>query len=135
MSLKAFRMGWRAVCGLLLAGVLTGCSCGKPWHRSDGSAPVDAGIDFIRVGEQILVSLTDMSAPPGPSEQRVREDGKVTLWFNEEFQAAGRRVADLQEDIRKRYLNSYFQRLTVSVRIEGRVINVGGYVRSPGRYD
>lgn len=135
MSLKAIRAGWAAVCGLLLAGVLTGCSCGNPWHGPGEAVQIDAGIDVIRVGERVYVSVTDVSSPPGPMEQRVPEDGKITLWFNEEFQAGGRRVAELQEEIRQRYLKTYFQRLTVSVRIEGRFINVGGYVRTPGRYD
>ncbi|MCP5521929.1 MAG: polysaccharide biosynthesis/export family protein [Verrucomicrobiales bacterium] len=135
MSLKAIRMGWAVVCGLLLAGFSAGCSCGKPWHSSGDPGQIETGIDVIRVGERIFVSITDLSAPPAPIEQRVREDGKVMLWFNEEFLAAGRRISEFQEEIRQRYLKTYFQRLTVSVRVEGRFINVGGYVRSPSRYD
>lgn len=135
MSLKAIRMGVAVACGLLVAVFSVGCGCGKRWYGPEAAAVSDTGIDFIRVGERLQVSITDVPAPPAAMEQRVRDDGKVSLWYNEEFEAAGRKVADLQEEVRQRYLARYFNRLTVSVRVEGRYINVGGYVRSPGRFD
>lgn len=128
-------MGRVIACGILMALFSVGCCTGKRWNPDAATLDTESGIDFIRVGERLLVTITDVPQPPTAIEQRVREDGKIGLWYNEEFLVAGRNLADVQEDIRQRYLDRYFNRLTVNVRIEGRFINVGGYVRAPGRFD
>lgn len=124
------------VCLALLG---AGCGGGRVYYRPTASLDPHeegalAGIDVVRVGDRITVIYTDVPNPPPAMEQRVRDDGRITLPFNEEVEAAGKRISDLQEEIRQKLLK-YFNRLTVTVRIEGRYIHVGGYVRMPGRYD
>ncbi len=94
----------------------------------------DASIDFIHVGDRVTVNYADIPNPPTPMEQRVRDDGTITLALDQQVQAAGKRAGDLEKEIRALYVPKYFVRLTVSVKPEGRFIYVGGQVRKPDRY-
>lgn len=65
----------------------------------------------------------------------MREDGTITLMFNENFHAAGLTPGDLAKEIRKRYVPDYYAQLTASVtRLEVlRTIFVDGEVRNPSK--
>lgn len=127
--------GWRTLCMLLAAGLLVGCGGVEVYDgRTAGQSEVPEGIDIIRVGDRILVTFTDVANPPPAVEQRVRESGFITLTYNQSFEAAGKSVTALEDEIRETFLK-FYNRITVTVRIEGRVIHVGGQVRFPGRYD
>jgi len=89
---------------------------------------------LMRVGEKIIVMFSDLP-PPGlmPHEQRIREDGTVTLPFNKTVQAAGKTARQLEEDIRNKYVPTLYKRLTVTVKAEERFFYVGGEVKTPMR--
>lgn len=94
----------------------------------------DASIDLIHVGDRLTVNYADAPNPPQAMEQRVREDGKITLAYDNEVVAAGKQAGDLEKEIRALFVPKYFVRLTVSVKPEGRFIYVGGQVRKPDRF-
>jgi protein involved in polysaccharide export with SLBB domain len=87
--------------------------------------------EFIKVGDILVITFADLPPPPPPPfDQKVRDDGTVTLIYNQPFQAAGKRTGDLEREIRAFYVPSYFKNLTVTVRITAdRFYYVDGEVR------
>lgn len=119
--------------------LLTGCQLPPP-PPSAGYTPTTSptGTSMLspsrlRVGELLSVTFTDVPNPIPPYEGRIREDGKITLTMNQEFVAAGKTVAELEKEIRDRYVPKYFQNLTVTVRAPERFFYVDGQVRIPSR--
>jgi polysaccharide export outer membrane protein len=90
--------------------------------------------DVIRVGDALHISFSDTVQPLQPVDTKVREDGKITLMFDQNFEAAGRTPSDVEKEIRKRYVPDYFQQLTATVLHElFRVYYVDGEVRNPSK--
>ncbi len=88
----------------------------------------------LRVGDMTTITFADLPQPGMPKhEERIREDGKITLPFNITVQAAGKTAGRLQEDIRKEYVPKYYNYLTVTVKAEERFYYVGGEVKVAGR--
>ena len=92
---------------------------------------VSSGV--LRVGDLVRVSLLDIPQPPQPVEIRIPDDGRITLPYNITVDARGKTVSQLQEEIRKAYVPTYFVRLTVNIKTEERFYYVGGEVRVPSR--
>ncbi len=90
--------------------------------------------DTIRVGDKLTVRLSDIPAPPDPIEQRVREDGNITLLLGVQIKAVGKKAGELETEIQQAYVPKYYRRLTVNVKCEERVFYVDGEVRKPDRY-
>lgn len=93
--------------------------------------------EFIKLGDVLLITFADL--PPGISlpafDQRVRDDGSITLIYNKSFQAAGKRTGDLEKEIHDFYVPAYFINLTVTVRISAeRYYYVDGEVRGSGKF-
>ena len=92
--------------------------------------------ELIRRGESLFVTFSDL--PPGAAlpvfEERVKEDGTVTLHLNQVFVAADKTRGQLEKEIRERYVPSQFQRLTVTVQPKERSYTIGGDVKAPNRY-
>jgi polysaccharide export outer membrane protein len=80
------------------------------------------------------VILADIPTNYGPIDQRIREDGTITLPLDVKVTAAGKRAGDLEAEIQREYVPRFFRRITVSVKPEDRFIYVGGFVRMPNRY-
>jgi protein involved in polysaccharide export with SLBB domain len=70
---------------------------------------------IIRVGEILKISFTDMVVLIPPIEDRVREDGTITLLYNKVFKVAGKTVGDFQKEIRDTYVPDYFVQMTPNV--------------------
>ena len=66
-------------------------------------------------------------------EERVKEDGTITLIENQNFTAAGKTRGQLEKDIRNAYVPKYYVKMTVTVKPQERLFYVGGEVRQPGR--
>ncbi|MCP5516330.1 MAG: polysaccharide biosynthesis/export family protein [Verrucomicrobiales bacterium] len=129
------RTWWAILLGVVAVGLLAGCGGVKVYTGENAAqSELPEGIDIIRVGDRVQVVFTDVVAPPPAVEQRVRENGTINLAYNETFVAAGKSISALEEEIHDAFMK-YFNRITVTVRIEGRVIHVGGQVRMPGRFD
>lgn len=126
---------------LVVTGLLgTGCETVDPPAASNNSTaqrgPNDQPIidDRIEVGERLKVELRDTGTTEGSaSEQVVREDGTISLLYNQSVTAAGKKKGELEEEIHKLYVPKYFRRMTVIIRRESLVFFVRGEVKAPGR--
>jgi polysaccharide export outer membrane protein len=93
--------------------------------------------EIIKLGDVLLITFGDLPdiAKLPAFDQRVKDNGTITLIYNQIFQAAGKRTGDLEREIRAFYVPDYFRNLTVTVRIsyETRFYYVEGEVRLQGK--
>lgn len=92
--------------------------------------------EVFRVGDSLTITFTDMPSPIPPFEEKIKEDGTITLLQNMSFTAVGKTRGDLEKEIRKAYVPDYFKYMTVTVKqVEStRWYYVDGEVRQPNRY-
>jgi protein involved in polysaccharide export with SLBB domain len=141
----SWTMGTRGIFGLLLSMVwLAGCATTDSGTRFEplpgeeqqvsASAPGEI-LDVITPGSAITIVFSDIPIQVAPIEERVKEDGTITLLYNQTFAAAGKTRRQLETEIRERYVPRYFVNMTVSVKQQEntRFYFVGGEVRNPGR--
>ncbi len=110
---------------------------------TSGAGPVTAPLtniggvqpEVFRVGDSLTVTFQDTPSPVTPFPQKIKDDGTITLSFNESFKAAGKTVGELEQDIRKRYVPDYYKYLTVTVTpdVITRWYYVDGEVKTPSR--
>jgi polysaccharide export outer membrane protein len=102
------------------------------------STNADLSAEIIRPGNVLLITFGDLpvGSQQPPFNPMVRDDGTITLIYNQPFQAAGKRVGDLEKEVRNFYVPAYFRNLTVTVLILGdtRFYYVDGEVRNPGKF-
>lgn len=86
------------------------------------------------VGDLLSITFSDVPAP-GLQEIRTRipSDGFITLHLNVRIKAAGRTIAELQQEIRKAYVPALYVNLTAVVKAEDRFFYLGGEVKVPNR--
>jgi len=143
---------------VLVAGgwLLTGCQTAnevppfspvpdEPGDQSLSSAVSAAGSatgstmpdDFARFGKDELVRVTFSGTPTPilPHEERVKEDGMITLPDIGSIKAEGKTVGELQKAIHDKYVPDFYTRLTVTVSSDRRLYYVSGYVKLPGRQE
>lgn len=70
-----------------------------------------------------------------PHEERIKEDGTVTLPLVNSIKAEGKTTGELQREIHNAYVPSYYKRLTVTVKTDRLLYYVQGYVRQSGRQE
>jgi protein involved in polysaccharide export with SLBB domain len=122
--------------GFFVAGCATPKAEVSDHHGSTNAVGADtAALGSLGVGELVTVTFADTLSPLPPFEGRIREDGKITLMHNQEFQAAGKTVAELEKEIVKRYVPSYYVNLTATVKAQDRFFYVEGEVRMSGRLE
>jgi protein involved in polysaccharide export with SLBB domain len=96
--------------------------------------PVDATGTTMHKGDKVTFTFSDTPNQLPASEDTVKEDGSITLMYNERFQADGKTMGVLQQEIHDRYVPKYFKYLTVSIAPQERFYYVGGEVRAPNRF-
>lgn len=96
-------------------------------------APVDASQTTMHKGDKVSFAFSDTPNTIQPIQDTVKEDGTVTLIYNEKFQADGKTIGALQQEIHDRYVPKYFKYLTVTIEPQERFYYVGGEVRTPSR--
>ncbi len=87
------------------------------------------------VGDLVRVTFSGVTDPIAPHEERIKDDGTVTLPLILAIKAEGKTPGELQQIITKAYVPEYYKRLTVTVSSDRRVYYVGGQVRSPNRQE
>jgi polysaccharide export outer membrane protein len=102
---KILSWGAAAVMLLTMAWFVAGCGVFGGGNPAD-NPPVAAAGDIINVGDQLSVVFSDLPTTAGASsfDQRVRDDGTITLLLNQTFQAAGKTRSQLEQEIRARYV-------------------------------
>jgi polysaccharide export outer membrane protein len=107
-----------------------------PVAANSGPGTNAESYEIIQLGNTLLITFGDLPPPPPPAfDQRVRDDGTITLIYNQVFHAVGKRIGDLEKEIHDFYVPRYFINLTVTVRISSdtRSYYVDGEVRTPGK--
>ncbi|MFO1511619.1 MAG: polysaccharide biosynthesis/export family protein [Verrucomicrobiota bacterium] len=85
------------------------------------------------IGDQVTIKFSGTVDTIPQHEERIKDDGNITLTLIGAVKAAGKTPGELQKEIHDRYVPDYYKRLTVIVEGEQRVYYVGGQVRAPGR--
>lgn len=99
------------------------------------SNPFDVNVDRFVVGDLVKVTFSGTIEPIQAHEERIKDDGTITLPHIGAIKADGKTPGELQKAITDAYVPDYFKRLTVTVSSDRRVYYVGGQVRSPGRQE
>ncbi len=159
MTATKFVGRWGVVFGLLLAGLwLAGCQSGPQYADLPGFTPPPAApaapgtpalagtneplrvpegerLDILHPGDLLTITFADLPIVVQPIEQRVRDDGTITLIENQTFTAANKTRGQLEKEIRERYVPKIYLKMTVSVmhQKDTQFYYVGGEVKSPGR--
>ena len=70
-----------------------------------------------------------------PTDERVKEDGTITLMLNKTFKADGKTHAELAKEIRATYVPDYFVNMTVTIQpvTATQFYYVGGEVKEENR--
>jgi polysaccharide export outer membrane protein len=148
MDIKKLTRGW--VCGLGLAAILlAGCETtesgqygydplgsdpGAAVTGTNGAPTGNVRTAVLRTGDEVIVNFADLVNPIPPADDTIKDDGTITLIYNEKFQAVGKTIGELQDEIRKRYVPAYFVNMTPTIKVQDRFYSVGGEVRSPNRF-
>jgi polysaccharide export outer membrane protein len=93
-------------------------------------SPVAAS-DVFRVGDVVTVTFSGTSEQIPPHQERIKEDGSITLFLIKSVQAAGKTPGELQREIQDKY-DDYYKTLVVTVASFERFYYVGGEVKRPG---
>jgi polysaccharide export outer membrane protein len=115
---------------LVLGWLTTGCET-LEGPKNPPVPPVSS--DVLNIGDLVSVVFSDLPTAIPPFEERVKDDGSITLLGNQTFQVAGKARRVLEQEIHDRYVPSYFVHLTVTVRPQERFYYVGGEVKLPSR--
>jgi protein involved in polysaccharide export with SLBB domain len=116
------------------SGMATTIASVIPKAGSNGTES-ELSANLLRAGDEIVVNFSDTPTPILPLSITVKDDGTVTIIYNQSFQAAGKTLGALQNDIHERYVPVYFKFLTVNLTTQRRFFTVGGEVKSPNRYE
>jgi polysaccharide export outer membrane protein len=122
---------WLLVLGLTVPGCATGGSGGAAATDTGASKPPPD--DKLRVNDQVSISFQggiDLNA----HEERIKEDGTITLKHIGSIKAAGKTVGELQADVHKAYVPKLYRTLVVTVKAEDRFFWVNGEVKINNRY-
>ena len=111
-----------------------GTPVGTPVGASVGTPRVGAELDVFSLGDQVIVTFSDLALQL--HEERIKDDGSITLHLIGPVKAVGKTPGELQKEIQELYVPKYYQpgRLTVTVKSQERAYYVGGEVRNPNRY-
>jgi len=85
------------------------------------------------INDQVTVKFSGTIDPLPIHEERIKDDGTITLPLIGAVKAEGKTPGELQKEIHDRYVPEYYKRLTPTVTGEQRVYSVGGQVKAPGR--
>jgi protein involved in polysaccharide export with SLBB domain len=113
-----------------------GAATGAGGTNSTGTnAPLGFPGEILKAGDILTISFSDLPTSSPAFQERVNDDGTITLQYSETFKAAGKTRQQLQQEIKERYVPKYYKYLTVTITPMLQFYFVGGEVRSPGRYE
>jgi protein involved in polysaccharide export with SLBB domain len=146
MQLNMVRMNLiKSWAGGLLAALMfclfTGCgttnSSTVEGAFNQASPPPQAlSVGTFHVGDLVIVTFSGLSEGIPPHEERVKEDGTITLPQIGAVKAEGRTSGELQKDIRSKYVDGrlFSSSLTITVKGQERYFFVKGEVSRASSY-
>lgn len=116
-----------AVCGLAACTTGGGTAAGR---TTGAVAPVV--VPPMSIGDSISVVLSDIPGLTAPLtfNDKVAEDGTITLHLGKKCKAEGKTALQLQQEIYKLYVPDIYRKLTVSVATGDQFYTVTGYVKN-----
>ena len=131
--LKKLAGGAALVC---LLAVFSGCKTSNPtWGDGPKGAPPAIKSDVFNLGDLVIVTFSGIDPAPLPHEERIKDDGTITLPYIGSVVATNKTPGQLPKEIRDLYVPAYFTAsLNVTVKGQDRFFFVGGEVRLPNRY-
>lgn len=87
--------------------------------------------DVFRVGDVVTVTFSGTTEQIQAHQERIKEDGTITLFLVGPIKAAGRSPGELQRELQKEY-ERFYKTLVVTVQSFARYYYVGGEVKRPG---
>ncbi len=92
-------------------------------------------LDLLHVGDVLTIEFTDMPVVVLPREERIKEDGTITLLEGKTFTAAGKTRGQLEREIHDFYVPRFYLKMTISIRQKEQTqfYYVRGEVRQPNR--
>lgn len=123
--------GWMALVAVMV--LAAGCVLTKV--PNPPPTPPETDYNKLNPGELILVTFSGVEIPPTQHEERIKDDGTITLSLIGSVQAKGKTPGQLQKDIRDLYVPKYYKdSLNVTVKWQERFFFVGGQVKNSGRH-
>ncbi len=139
-----------ALCAALMMGVfVAGCKSGpdprfadltEMSNQASAGAVGETGVpspnpDIIHEGDALTITYADLPTREEPWNDRVKQDGTITLLQNQTFRAAGKSRGELEKEIRETYVPKFFRTMTVTVKKteSTQFYFVGGEVKRPDR--
>jgi protein involved in polysaccharide export with SLBB domain len=92
-------------------------------------------LDLLHVGDVLTIEFTDTAVTFLPREERIKEDGTITLLEGKTFTAARKTRGQLELEIHDWYVPRFYLKMTVSVRQKEQTqfYYVRGEVKQPAR--
>lgn len=117
--------------------VLALAGCASPESSAPVTAAAPAGVpknyDVLHAGDLLTISFSDIIDPLPAHEERIKDDGTITLPLIGPVKAEGKSPGTVQREIHDLYVPKYYRRLAVTLKTEDRFFYVGGEVKMPGR--
>jgi polysaccharide export outer membrane protein len=115
---------------------LVGCGTSSQNIGGAAGAPVPpAASDRLNSGDLVIVTFSGIDTVLPQHEERIKEDGTITLSLIGSVKALGKTPGQVQREIRDLYVPKYYpESLNITVKSQDRFFFVGGEVRSPNRY-
>lgn len=88
--------------------------------------------DTLQVNDVVTVIISNIPKPPDPHQERIREDGMLTLPLVGQYQAQGKTQSQVQKELTELY-DKYYRGHVVTVSSEARYFYVTGEVKMPGK--
>ena len=127
---------------VVVAAALTGCQMPTvsndikfttPPADADKPLAVGNADEAMRFAKDDLVIVTFSGQQDLQThEERIKEDGTITLQFINSIKAEGKTTGELQREIHKAYVPTFYKRLTVTVKTDRQSYYVQGQVRQSG---
>jgi len=115
---------------------LVGCGTSSPNTIREVGGPVPpAASDRLNSGDLVIVTFSGIDTLLPQHEERIKEDGTITLSLIGSVKAVGKTPGQVQKEIRDLYVPKYYpESLNITVKSQDRFFFVGGEVKSPNRY-
>lgn len=122
------------LCGAMSALTFSGCETTAQTSSPQEleAAQANSGAQRLQEGDEIRITFP--SSPMLDTTQKIRQDGRITLFIVGEVPVAGMTPAELEQDLLNRYAGQLAsQEVTVTVLSSAFTVWIGGAVMSPGK--